>query len=467
MKMKLLSLSAFPLVFLLLFLPLSPVDGAREDGITDAGNGRSYYVAPEGSNNNAGTMEKPFRTVQRGCDALEPGDTLYIKTGVYNEKINLKTSGKEGAYITIRPYGTDKVILDGAGTDSQGAVVYIVDQSYIRITGLEIKNSSEGDTPSGIMFEGSGTGIELIDNRIHSIRSDEDAHGIAIYGTNGSIPVRDVKISGNEVWNCILGSSESVVVNGNVEGFEITNNIIHDNDNIGIDCIGFEGTAGNNDQARSGLVSENTVYNISSASNPAYEGDACADGIYVDGGRNIAIERNVVYNCDIGIEVAAEHQDKAAAKVVVRNNLVHGCGLYGLAFGGASPENGYAEDCTFELNTLYNNQVGICIQKSRNNRVYSNIIYGPETLLEGSRGSNTFSYNLWYSSTGNSEGLSSFADPQFFAPLQQDFRLRKGSPGIDAGDPDYRAENDDWDILKRPRFVNGRVDCGAYEYQGE
>ena len=60
------------------------------------------------------------------------------------------------------------------------------------------------------------------------------------------------------------GSSESLVVNGNVTNSRITNNIVHDNNNIGIDVIGFERTAPDPavDQARDGVVSGNLVYNI-------------------------------------------------------------------------------------------------------------------------------------------------------------------------------------------------------------
>ena len=66
------------------------------------------------------------------------------------------------------------------------------------------------------------------------------------------------------------GSSESLVVNGNVTKFRITRNVVHDNNNIGIDVIGFERTAHDPavDQARDGLVSENVVYNITSRRQP-------------------------------------------------------------------------------------------------------------------------------------------------------------------------------------------------------
>jgi hypothetical protein len=48
-------------------------------------------------------------------------------------------------------------------------------------------------------------------------------------------------------------------------------NIVHNNDNIGVDAIGFEGVGpAGSDQAKYGVISGNTVYNISSYGNPAY-----------------------------------------------------------------------------------------------------------------------------------------------------------------------------------------------------
>ena len=47
----------------------------------------------------------------------------------------------------------------------------------------------------------------------------------------------------NELANLTLGSSEALVVNGNVKDFRIEGNKVHDTNNIGIDVIGFEGTA--------------------------------------------------------------------------------------------------------------------------------------------------------------------------------------------------------------------------------
>ena len=423
-------------------------------------------MSPTGSDSYPGTLEKPFKTIQKGCDVLKPGDTLYLKEGLYNEKIVLNSAGAEHAPITIQPLGLDRVIVDGRGIKDRSAIFYIENKSYITIKGLELCNSRDGDPPAGIMIEGYGSGLKILHNKIHDIESSSNAHGIAAYGTNGVKPIRDLTIEGNEVYNCKLGSSESVVVNGNVENFRIAGNVIYDNDNIGIDCIGFEMTAPKNDQARSGLVTNNTVYNISSGENPAYGGDACAAGIYVDGGRDIVIEKNIVHNCDIGIEVASEHYGKAATGVLVHHNLIYFSGLYGFSLGGADKENGSAESCVFYNNTLYNNRVGINIQQAGGNKIYNNIVFDCLTLLEGVAGSNTLSYNLWYSPGGNRQGLARFGNPRFVSLEQLDFRLDEGSPAIDAGDPGYVAADGETDFQGHPRIWNGIIDCGAYEYSG-
>ena len=132
-----------------------------------------------------------------------------------------------------------------------------------------------------------------------------------------------------------LGSSESLVVNGNVDGFKIINNTVHDNNNIGIDAIGFEKVSSNpaTDQARNGLIARNLVYNINSYGNPAYGTDRSADGIYVDGGRSIVIERNRVHHNNIGIELASEHQGKSTSRIIVRNNFVYLNDIVGIAPG--------------------------------------------------------------------------------------------------------------------------------------
>ena len=70
------------------------------------GGGRAFYVSPDGDDDNPGTVERPWRTMSR-VNELRPGDTLYLRGGVYhlNETVYLGISGLPDSYITIRGYG--------------------------------------------------------------------------------------------------------------------------------------------------------------------------------------------------------------------------------------------------------------------------------------------------------------------------------------------------------------------------
>ena len=83
------------------------------------------------------------------------------------------------------------------------------------------------------------------------------ANGLAVYGST-SIAITGLVLESNEVSNCILSSSEAFTLNGNVEGFKVLNNFVHDN-NIGIDFIGYEEDVCSScsleqNRARNGLV---------------------------------------------------------------------------------------------------------------------------------------------------------------------------------------------------------------------
>jgi predicted outer membrane repeat protein len=54
------------------------------------------------------------------------------------------------------------------------------------------------------------------------------------------------------------------------------------------------------------------------------------------------------------------------------------------------------------------------------------------------------------------------ADPLFFDPENNDLRLQRTSPGVDAGNNDVVTV--DTDLVDNPRIFNNTVDIGAYEY---
>ena len=498
--------------FLLFFTLLLCVSGAF--GQSNA----SFYVATTGNDSNPGTETSPWRTIQHAADTARAGSTVNVRAGIYEELVSIHASGNASdGYITFRSYPGETAILDAGHftPTARSGILTIHNQSYVRIEGFEIRNFHTAEhrfAPLGIDISGAGSHIELLRNNVHHIEqtfpgrdrpgSGGNGFGIAVYGTNAKSPITDLIIDGNEVHHLKTGSSESLVVNGNVTNFRITHNIVHDNNNIGIDVIGFERTAPDPavDQARDGVVSGNLVYNITSRGNPAYQNEENSDGIYVDGGTRILIERNVMHDVDFGIELASEHRDRATSYIVARNNLIYHSHTAGVSIGGYAPERGHTEHCTVVNNTLYENDTSATgsgefqMQWNMADDVFeNNIVYaGPRCLfslirsqVDKSKPPVTIDHNLYYCASGpqaskwagvsatvtgfdqyieatGNDRHSHFADPDFVDPAKDDFHLRADSPAIAAGTIEG-VPIGELDLEGSPRVKAGKIDIGCYQ----
>ncbi len=86
-----------------------------------------FFVAPDGSDANPGTMSQPFASVTAARDALRklgpgaiPGSTVYLRGGIYRlgEKIVLgpQDSGTARAKVVYRAFGDERPVLSGGVT---------------------------------------------------------------------------------------------------------------------------------------------------------------------------------------------------------------------------------------------------------------------------------------------------------------------------------------------------------------
>ena len=230
----------------------------------------------------------------------------------------------------------------------------------MRVRGLELRDriTTDGTVPIGILVAGSGDRIQIRHNEVHRIEAQSsgfrNGHGIAVYG-NRAGALTDVEVHGNHVHDLVLGTSEAVVVNGNVDGFEVTDNRIHHVDNIAIDIIGGEGFGpAGRDAARNGRVTDNHIHHVDARPNPA-NGRPDASGVYIDGGRNVVIARNLIHDANIGVTIGSEHFGRDSAGVTVRNNVIHHNHVGGIYLGGYAASTGGASDCRIEHNTLVAN----------------------------------------------------------------------------------------------------------------
>jgi hypothetical protein len=436
-----------------------------------------------------------FTEIQAALDVAVAGDTITVreKAQPYFEKIAFPRDGDlvSGA-ITLQASPGERPVLDGTGVLGSNMVL-IDSKSYLRLIGFEIRNNTGVNDGSGVRILGSGSGVEIRDNLIHDIRG-QHAMGITVYGTEAT-PISDLVIDGNEIYDCEPFQSEALTLNGNVTDFEVTNNIVRDVNNIGIDFIGGETDIQPDENlvARNGVCRGNQVYRANQ------QGGGYAGGIYVDGARDIVIENNIVAESDLGIEVGAENHGTDAQNIVVRNNLLYSNQRVCIVFGGYNSSVGRVTNSSFLSNTCYKNDVlgdgvgELWIQYASNNEVRNNIFYSTSqnVLIYSENGNvnNTLDYNLFFTEDGTGaaeftwqnthyqgfevyrggsgqDAHSLFADPQLLSPESQDFHLDASSPAIDAGDPGRVIDPDEVDLDGAPRLGGARVDIGVDESDG-
>src|ERR1700690_2924753 len=91
-----------------------------------------YYVSTEsGSDNNPGSQNQPWKTIQKAANSLTAGDTVIVQPGTYSERVKVTQSGASAAPITYQADG--HVIMNG----------FTIKANYIVIKGFEIT-----DTPN-------------------------------------------------------------------------------------------------------------------------------------------------------------------------------------------------------------------------------------------------------------------------------------------------------------------------------
>ncbi len=474
------------------------------------GTGSTHYVAPGGHDGDNGGIDTPWATIQHAADTAQPGDTVLVRQGVYNEHVHLTKSGNAAGFITFAAYPGETATVDGTGLDIPDDMwgLFTFDNvGWVIVEGFEVRNYTTSrlvDAPIGIFMQGAGANDQVINNRIHDItttattnptKCGSNAFGMTVYGTKFPDAIDGLAVAGNEIFHTKTGCSETLSLDGNVTNWAVASNTVHDADNIAIGAIGFERVAKNEayDQARAGVIRGNTIYNITSFGNPDYGSQYAADGIYVDGGTNIVIEQNRIHDVDLGIEIASEHGGHTSSYVSARNNLVYSGNSAGISIGGYGAARGGTDHVAVVGNTLYRNDTKntgsgeFQIQFNATNNLFENniVVAGGQGLLVNDFTVSTpdpaaLDYNLYFSDgvqkftwqkhkytsyagyrtgTGLDAHSPGFLDPQFTT----DFDIGPTSPAKDAGLVLSGAVGGSHDFAGNKRVLSAKVNIGAYE----
>ena len=122
----------FCLVFVSVFTRFTPIQ---------ADTNQYLYVSTSGSDSNPGTESQPWRTIQHAVDSVDPGETIFIMGGTYNESIKVQRSGTSTNPIKLTNYNDQTVWINGGS--SPALIPYKQLPQYWIVEGLNLKSSGE------------------------------------------------------------------------------------------------------------------------------------------------------------------------------------------------------------------------------------------------------------------------------------------------------------------------------------
>ncbi len=138
-----------------------------------APNAADRYLAPDGSDTAAGTIEAPWATLAGAMTRLHPGQRLWVRGGRYRAgETDWSSSGAAGSPITIRGYPGEQPVFDGNGFEDKFLWLH-EGASWLVIADLHITG-----------YKTAKTGVISISDGAHDITISN----IEIDGNRGGTP---------------------------------------------------------------------------------------------------------------------------------------------------------------------------------------------------------------------------------------------------------------------------------------
>jgi hypothetical protein len=157
-----------------------------------------YFVAPDGKDDNAGTLDAPFASVNRAQALVKAGDTVFLRGGVYKipatemarrvrnyaRIFDLSKSGTREAPIRYWAYKDERPVFDFSAVKPPGLRIaaFWVGGSYLHLRGFEVTGlqvTLKGHTQSEC-FRNEGS------HNLYENLAMHDTQGIGFYLTDGS-----------------------------------------------------------------------------------------------------------------------------------------------------------------------------------------------------------------------------------------------------------------------------------------
>jgi hypothetical protein len=181
--------------------------------VSAAAAGVTYYIAPTGSDNNAGTITAPFKTLNKAWTLVAPGDIIYMRGGTYAFNVQQYLDGKSGtasSMISVLAYPGEKPVLTKGSpytNDYYRGGCYF-SGNYVHFKGLRITGFTQTDSYvwNGLLVMNSNNNI------FEEMEVDNNGAGMYIQGSS----------TGNLVLNSDFHHNyDPISSGGNADGLDV------------------------------------------------------------------------------------------------------------------------------------------------------------------------------------------------------------------------------------------------------
>lgn len=375
---------------------------------------------------NPGTRSLPWRSIQRAAnrEAMHAGDTVYVKAGTYEERVDIRNSGQPGKPITFKAAGA--VTLRG---------FTITSNTSVRIIGFEIAHTSSNRF-AGIELRAAHD-TEILDNQIHH------TSGLGIW-LRATSPSSNVVIRGNTIayTGCIPGSQtgEIAISMSGTRLLAEYNDVSHVADFFNV-------------WGQYNIIRNNYLHDCEPTDYPDFRGP---DGHHIDGfqyfSTSITLIRNLMENNYLlrnevphgHVIILRDTGNTGSSELIFRRNLAVRNGSYAAIIDYFANFRAY-HNTFVDMLSQHAPKARNCIgftHGAKGGKIINNIFY--DSAREGgecysadssSQAGYFADHNLAYRSGNPSDPHGLNLNPQFVDLNNGDIHLQPTSSAIDSGGP--------------------------------
>lgn len=441
-------------------------------------SGSIYYVdisnTAASDTSGYGSLETPWKTLDYGIKQLQPGDTLLVRGGTYQNasiKLTANHTGQENAPITVQAYPGEKVVLkNGSAIIFNGANWWVIDglifdsprgqtiqlgmhknlgqSQTVKAEHITIRNSEFTQGKQSTVVLEYASHILLENNYFHHIRpgvSFKDASGNIVGWELNALSIRykadNIQIKGNRFEDI---GSDGVQVGSKywVSGSSLSNIAIIGNEFwVNRPYSGILGNVGENGidikKSENIVIAENTIHGFRPTTSAQDASGSKGEGVVIhNDAQNVTIEQNLFYDNTINLDISKGAQGTTAGTrdMVVRNNIFReatvsdGMGGYGLKVAGSSNISVYH-------NTFHNNPTAFRSYEVNTSSFKNNVISGGNILINTSNVEWEADYNAWSDIAGTIPQPLKGLHDLYAADLSLDVEMQplSQSPLLDSG----------------------------------